>query len=72
MNSKGEKPWLWISIAVVIAYMYVGNLYAHWMSSDIDDVVLATATFVFLFLTYYVGYFLWLKFLLPILKIKKK
>lgn len=72
MKNKTEKPWLWLSIAVVIVYMYIGNLYAHWMSSDIDNVVLSTATFVFLFLTYYVGYFLWKKFLLPILKIKKK
>jgi hypothetical protein len=72
MNSKGEKPWLWTSIAVVIAYMYVGNLYAHLMSSEIDDVVLAMATFVFMFLTYYVGYFIWLKYLSIILKIKKK
>ena len=72
MKPKSEKPWLWTSIAVVIAYMYVGNLYAHLMSSEIDNVVLAMATFVFMFLTYYVGYFIWLKFLLPILKIKKK
>jgi hypothetical protein len=72
MNSKGKKPWLWTSIAVVIAYMYVGNLYAHLMSSEIDDVVLAMATFVFMFLTYYVGYFIWLKYLSIILKIKKK
>lgn len=61
-----------MSIAVVIAYMYVGNLYAHLMSSDIDNVVLSVATLVFMFLSYWVGYFIWIKFLLPIFKIKKK
>jgi len=72
MKPKSEKPWLWTSIAVVIAYMYVGNLYAHLMSSEIDNVVLAMATFVFMFLTYWVGYFIWLKYLSIIFKIKKK
>lgn len=72
MKPKSEKPWLWVTIAVVIAYMYVGNLYAHLMSSEIDNVVLSVATLVFMFLTYWVGYFVWIKFLLPIFKIKKR
>jgi len=72
MTKKSEKPWLWLSITIVMIYMYIGNLYAHLMSSDVDNVVLSIATLVFMFLSYWVGYIVWKKFLLPIFKIKKR
>jgi len=58
---KNVILWRWLSVAILIVYMYVANFYAHLMSIELDGGVQAILTFVMLPVTYYTMKLVWKK-----------